>query len=1082
MDTEHWFAPMKRISTNSGTMMGLYLSTNQTSPFYVKIENNNKVLDSVLVSKGNPVRYDFQNLEVMQTNNRDSVNVVLSKGLHVTGPQKFFANVRFSQVNHAEIITSKGRAGKGTHFFIGYAPFKNGTTQLNYTVGIIATEDNTTVDINGQKITLNKAESYIIEGYAMDDSYIGKEITSDKPISVTNGNYNGQYASASTSSGSDILMDQSIPVERLGKEYIVMSGNGDFSDGMESALIIATVDNTQIFFNNEGSSTVTLNKGQYYMMPTTKYQFINSNTSTAYIKSSENIYVYQLLSGSGSVAAGGMNYVPPLNCYLPRKIDEIGFINYNPGYLNINGGNTFYDTHPTKLNIITQAGATVSLNGTVLNGSNGPYPVSGTTEWVTFTVADATGNAVIESNKAVTAGIAAGDNAVGYGGYFAGASSLPVITKSGTCLPGIKLEVDDTYDNYQWKIKDETTGLFVNIPGANSYSYTPTAPGQYKNEIGTLNCGIMETPVFTVLNCPVNSQQNLIICNAKTIPIAFTVSKQTVDLSKVKILTPPTKGTAIISGGNIVYTPTPGFVDNATDTFTYYFEGNSTYPDSEIVTVNITLKKLSFQNAELTACLMNGVATYNLSLANVTSDTSVTKTYYTSLADAQSNNTAMAISNVTAFSTALQKVYVNIASPFGCSEVAEISLKYFSVPNIDTSKFNGAICDQNLDGSETVLFSDITPLIVTNPADFTVNYYTITGTTPLANQFTFTGPTTINVEVKSKNGCPSVFGTINFDFKNKIGLNAVSTQEICDNDIDGSTAINLADYETLFTTAATATYYDSYTNAQNKTNAIGAAQNISSDKSFWYRFESATDCPNIGELKIHFKQPKKSTLLQDVIICSESSTVLDAGSGFDSYLWSNGATTSTSGNLTVGEYYVDLGYNGCVYRQSVKINAAPTINIQNVDVNGSTITVNVSGGTAPYQYSLDGITWQDSNIFTNISRGVRKVYVKDSYNCAVVERDFLIVNLINVITPNGDGYNDAMDYSDLRIKKDVSIQIFDRYGKAVYNAVTTNYKWDGTYLGRVVPTATYWYLIKWTEPDTNLQVVYHGWILVKNRE
>lgn len=47
-------------------------------------------------------------------------------------------------------------------------------------------------------------------------------------------------------------------------------------------------------------------------------------------------------------------------------------------------------------------------------------------------------------------------------------------------------------------------------------------------------------------------------------------------------------------------------------------------------------------------------------------------------------------------------------------------------------------------------------------------------------------------------------------------------------------------------------------------------------------------------------------------------------------------------------------------------------------LSNGTITVTVNGGVGPYQYSLDGVTWQSSNVFTNLPGGTYTVYVKDS--------------------------------------------------------------------------------------------------------
>lgn len=217
------------------------------------------------------------------------------------------------------------------------------------------------------------------------------------------------------------------------------------------------------------------------------------------------------------------------------------------------------------------------------------------------------------------------------------------------------------------------------------------------------------------------------------------------------------------------------------------------------------------------------------------------------------------------------------------------------------------------------------------------------------------------------------------------------------------------------------------------------------------------------------------------MVCPDNTTTLDAGSGFTSYLWSTGAT-SQSVVVGAGSYYVDLGFNGCVYRQFVNVTTATAPKITKIEVSGYNATVSVSGGTPPYKYSLNGIDYQSSNIFTGLSRGVHTVYVTSVDGCSPVTAEFLVLNLINAITPNGDGHNDVLNYSDLRIKQNVSIEIADRYGAIVHRSSDKNYTWDGKINGSPLPTGTYWYLLRWTEPDTKLPVSYSGWILIKNRE
>lgn len=284
-------------------------------------------------------------------------------------------------------------------------------------------------------------------------------------------------------------------------------------------------------------------------------------------------------------------------------------------------------------------------------------------------------------------------------------------------------------------------------------------------------------------------------------------------------------------------------------------------------------------------------------------------------------------------------------------------------------------------------------------------------------------------------------------------------------------------------------YFDvKYYSDEDHNNLLSNDFSYSTDTTIYVQVKSGT-C-NVVEEKIHLLTPKKSLILENKTICKNATTTLEAEDNFKNYKWmkengdiiAQGATVNSIKDVSVGKYKVELtSQNGCCLIQKIEVFAAELPKITNIDVTGSTANVFVTGGSPPYEYSLDNITFQNSSIFTNIPRGLHKILVTDSKNCEILEKEFLIINLINVITPNGDGKNDTLDYSDLSIKKDVKIDIYDRFGALVFESKNQQYIWDGKLNGSVLPTANYWYLLRWIEPDTNLPVSYQGWILLKNR-
>lgn len=271
-------------------------------------------------------------------------------------------------------------------------------------------------------------------------------------------------------------------------------------------------------------------------------------------------------------------------------------------------------------------------------------------------------------------------------------------------------------------------------------------------------------------------------------------------------------------------------------------------------------------------------------------------------------------------------------------------------------------------------------------------------------------------------------------------------------------------------------------------NTIDTLQ-YSQDITIYVRAESS-QC-SAAVQAINFKTSKKSVLLQDQVICPNSTTKLEAETSYVYYQWKTengqifqeGPTAFALENVPAGKYLVNLtSANGCSLEQKIIITERELPQIMNIDVNGGTATIFVKGGTSPYQYSLDNVTFQSSNVFTKVQRGLHTIYVKDAQNCGIITKEFLIVNLINVFTPNDDGKNDVLDYSDLNIKKEVKIEIYDRFGNQVFLSQKQPYIWNGKINGRPLPSGTYWYILNWMEPDTGLPVSHKGWVLLKNRD
>jgi len=205
--------------------------------------------------------------------------------------------------------------------------------------------------------------------------------------------------------------------------------------------------------------------------------------------------------------------------------------------------------------------------------------------------------------------------------------------------------------------------------------------------------------------------------------------------------------------------------------------------------------------------------------------------------------------------------------------------------------------------------------------------------------------------------------------------------------------------------------------------------------------------------------------------------------------WDFGDNGTSIGSYVSHTYYTPNTYNvklvvtsniGCKDSliRSLQIFQAPEFNIVNsegtvlnewdttrIDKNDSLFV------TIENANSYDSVIW--NNIVRNIEYYVTQegTFSVDAYDgmCSTTRLGNMIFNngggepttneIMNLFTPNGDGFNDNWVVNDPNISFPISVSIYNRYGNLVYSADGYDNNWQGTRNGVDLPQATYYYVI-----------------------
>lgn len=232
-------------------------------------------------------------------------------------------------------------------------------------------------------------------------------------------------------------------------------------------------------------------------------------------------------------------------------------------------------------------------------------------------------------------------------------------------------------------------------------------------------------------------------------------------------------------------------------------------------------------------------------------------------------------------------------------------------------------------------------------------------------------------------------------------------------------------------------------------------------------------CHGTTSFKLLLGKTPEASIITEGVICDGGSVSLTAPAGFNNYVWSNGQSGPNMRTITVnqpGIYTLTVHRNyGDQYCPSatvqVEIKASYTPVITDIDSKDwssheNSITVHAQAqGQGKILYSVDGSTFQESNVFTGLEPGMYNVHVKDEFGCGLATKEVALLHYPNFFTPNGDGYNDKWQIKYSILEPHLKVTIFDRYGKLITSFGSTSEGWDGTMNKQNLPSTDYWFVV-----------------------
>jgi gliding motility-associated-like protein len=460
--------------------------------------------------------------------------------------------------------------------------------------------------------------------------------------------------------------------------------------------------------------------------------------------------------------------------------------------------------------------------------------------------------------------------------------------------------------------------------------------------------------------------------------------------------------------------------------------------------------------------------------------------YYHNLSDAEQH--VNEISNQTDLSSGENLFYVKVfkKTDVGCHSITTLIVNLFIEPKIYHLD-NLMLCQNELNSdSEYFNLTQNTSVILgdQNPSQFKVSYHlslpeaqSNSNALPTIYQNS-TNPQTIFVRVEN-NQQPTcyVIDSFQIEVNKKPILNKPLDFILCDDDAnDGTEVFQLESLKTqILGNQSESEFEILFFETEFAALAINGVlnsnyNNLSNPQTLYFRIHNINnnDCFEIGSFQLEVKSKPELIISETYTICEGVPITINAPTGFTTYNWSTGSTFANTTIDAAGTYSLtvsmDYGDIVCSTTKTIEVensNIATILGVQTVDWTDSqnNIIIYVEGN-GDYEYSLDGINYQDSNQFFGLPSGDYTIFVNDKKECGYTTKEVFLLMYPKFFTPNNDGHNDFWKIKFSETEPNLQVNIFDRYGKIITGFKGNDIGWDGTLNGQNLPSSDYWFVVK----------------------